>query len=146
MPFDAEQICETGDHFLSAETMIKQLKERYPNIELASGTRTEHHIFQVPGYAGKIAIIPAFTRSLCGNCSRIRLTADGGVRNCLYSDQEFSLRELLRDNCKDEEIVGMFRRAFGEKAKDGFESKKRSAMRESVVKFEGRKSMTQIGG
>jgi hypothetical protein len=40
----------------------------------------------------------------------------------------------------------MFRRAFTEKAKDGFEAKKRSAMRESVVKFEGRKSMTQIGG
>jgi len=146
MPFDAEQIWETGEHFLSAETMIKQLKERYPNIEIASGTRTEHHIYQVPGYAGKIAIIPAFTRSLCGNCSRIRLTADGVIRNCLYSDQEYSLMELLRGNCADEDIVGVLRRAFGEKAKDGFESKKRSAMRESVVKFEGRKSMTQIGG
>lgn len=146
MPFDAHQIWETGEYFLSAESMIKHLKERYPNLELASGTRTEHHIFQVPGYAGKIAIIPAFTRSLCGNCSRIRLTADGGIRNCLYSDQEFSLLELLRSNCTDEDIVSVFRRAFAEKAKDGFESKKRSAMRESTVKFQGRSSMTQIGG
>jgi cyclic pyranopterin phosphate synthase len=146
MPFDAHQIWETGEYFLSAETMIKHLKERYPGLELASGTRTEHHIFQVPGYKGKIAIIPAFTRSLCGNCSRIRLTADGGVRNCLYSDQEFSLRELLRGGCTDEEIVSVFRRAFREKAKDGFESKKKSAMRETTVKFQGRTSMTQIGG
>ncbi|MDH5546320.1 MAG: GTP 3',8-cyclase MoaA [Gammaproteobacteria bacterium] len=146
MPFDANQIWETGEYFLSAESMIKFLKNRYPDIEIASGTRTEHHIYQVPGYKGKIAIIPAFTRSLCGNCSRIRLTADGGIRNCLYSDQEFSLMELLRGGCTDEEIVAMFRRAFREKAKDGFEAKKRSAMRESVVKFEGRTSMTQIGG
>lgn len=146
MPFDANQIWETGEYFLSAESMIKHLKLRYPNIELASGTRTEHHIFQVPGYKGKIAIIPAFTRSLCGNCSRIRLTADGGIRNCLYSDQEFSLMSLVRSGCSDEEIVSVFRRAFREKAKDGFESKKRSAMQESVVKFSGRTSMTQIGG
>lgn len=146
MPFDAHQIWETGEHFLSAETMIRHLKARYPDIELASGTRTEHHIFQVPGYQGKIAIIPAFTRSLCGNCSRIRLTADGGIRNCLYSDQEFTLMELLRGGCTDEDIVAKFRRAFKEKAKDGFESRKKAAMKESTIKFEGRSSMTQIGG
>ncbi len=146
MPFDAHQIWETGEYFLSAESMIKYLKETYPDIELASGTRTEHHIFQVPGYAGKIAIIPAFTRSLCGNCSRIRLTADGGIRNCLYSDQEYSLRDLLRQGCTDDDIVATFRKAFHEKARDGFESKKRSASKVSTIKFEGRVSMTQIGG
>ncbi len=146
MPFDAHQIWETGEYFLSAESMIKYLKETYPDIELASGTRTEHHIFQVPGYAGKIAIIPAFTRSLCGNCSRIRLTADGGIRNCLYSDQEFSLRDLLRQGCSDDDIVATFRKAFREKARDGFEAKKRSATKVSTIKFEGRVSMTQIGG
>ncbi len=146
MPFDAHQIWETGEYFLSAETMVKSLKEWYPGLELASGTRTEHHIFQVPGYAGKIAVIPAFTRSLCGNCSRIRLTADGGIRNCLYSDQEYSLHSMLRNGCRDEEIVETFRAAFREKAKDGFESKKRSALRQSTIQFAGRVSMTQIGG
>jgi len=146
MPFDAHQIWDTGEYFLSAETMVKHLQQKYPNIQPASGTRTEHHIFQVPGYAGKIAIIPAFTRSLCGNCSRIRLTADGGIRNCLYSDQEYSLREPLRSGASDEDIISLFRKAFKEKAKDGFESRKQSAMRETTVKFQGRVSMTQIGG
>lgn len=146
MPFDAHQIWETGDHFLSAETMISQLKAKYPDIELASGTRTEHHIFQVPGYKGKIAIIPAFTRSLCGNCSRIRLTSDGGIRNCLYSDEEFTLLDLVRGGCSDEDIVAKFRRAFHEKSKDGFESRKKGAVKESTIQFQGRSSMTQIGG
>ncbi len=146
MPFDAHQIWETGEHFLSAESMIKHLKDTYSDLQLASGTRTEHHIFQVPGYAGKIAIIPAFTRSLCGNCSRIRLTADGSIRNCLYSDREFSLRDMIRGGCSDEDVVALFRKAFKEKARDGFESKKLSAMRETTVKWAGRASMTQIGG
>lgn len=146
MPFDSHQIWETGNHFLSAETMIKMLKTKYPDVELASGTRTEHHIFQVPGYKGKIAIIPAFTRSLCGNCSRIRLTADGGIRNCLYSDEEFTLLDLVRGGCSDEDIVAKFRRAFHEKSKDGFESRKKAAVKESTIQFAGRSSMTQIGG
>lgn len=146
MPFDEHQIWETGEHFLSAETMIRHIKTQYPNIELASGTRTEHHIFQVPGYKGKIAIIPAFTRSLCGNCSRIRLTADGGIRNCLYSDEEFTLMELIRSGCSDEDIVAKFRQAFDVKSKDGFESRKKAAVNESTIHFTGRTSMTQIGG
>ena len=146
MPFDAHQIWDTGEYFLSAETMVRKLKEWYPGLAAAEGTRTEHHIFQVPGYAGKIAVIPAFTRSLCGNCSRIRVTADGGVRNCLYSDKEYSLRELLRQGCSDDDLIGVFRQAFAEKAKDGFEAKKQSALRQSTVKWVGRSSMTQIGG
>ena len=146
MPFDAHQIWDTGEYFLSAETMVRKLKEWYPGLANAEGTRTEHHIFKVPGYAGKIAVIPAFTRSLCGNCSRIRLTADGGVRNCLYSDKEYSLRELLRSGCSDDDLIGVFRQAFAEKAKDGFEAKKQSALRQSTVKWVGRSSMTQIGG
>lgn len=146
MPFDAKQIWDTGEHFLSAESMIRHLKSIFPGMKPASGTRTEHHIYQVPGWAGKIAIIPAFTRSLCGNCSRIRVTADGGIRNCLYSDDEFSLMEVLRNENTDEAIVNKFRQAFNEKAEDGFKSKLKAVKSEQTIKFQGRNSMTKIGG
>jgi molybdenum cofactor biosynthesis protein A len=146
MPFDGNQIWETGGHFASAESLVKQIETLYPGIQPAPGTRTEHHIFQGPGHAGKIAVIPAFTRSLCGNCSRIRVTADGNVRNCLYSDQEYGLRELIRAGGSDDEIVDVFRKAFAEKEKDGFESKKTSSAQQVAVKDIGRTSMTQIGG
>ncbi len=53
MPFDAHQIWETGEHFASAASMIDQIKTAYPKIEDASGTRTEHHIFKVPGLPGQ---------------------------------------------------------------------------------------------
>jgi len=146
MPFDAHQIWESGEHFASAENMVDKMKELYPGIGDSTGTRTEHHIFQVPGYAGKIAVIPAFTRSLCGNCSRIRLTADGRIRNCLYSDDEYDVRQVLRSDAGDEGVVAVFREAFAEKAKDGFEAKKRSAVKRVNIRDVGRVSMTQIGG
>ena len=147
MPFDAHQIWESGVHFASAESLVKQIETMYPGIQPAPGTRTEHHIFQAPGHQGKIAVIPAFTRSLCGNCSRIRVTADGNIRNCLYSDKEYSIRQMFRDNCSDDEIVSVFRQAFSEKEKDGFEAKKASSAQQvSIDNVGGRVSMTQIGG
>lgn len=146
MPFDGHQIWETGGHFASAESLVKQIEGFYPGIQPAPGTRTEHHIFQGPGHKGKIAVIPAFTRSMCGNCSRIRVTADGNIRNCLYSDKEYSLRELIRSGCSDDEIVDVFRKAFAEKEKDGFDAKKASSAQRVEVKDIGRVSMTQIGG
>lgn len=146
MPFDGHQIWETGGHFASAESLVKQIEALYPGIQPAPGTRTEHHVFQGSDHQGKIAVIPAFTRSLCGNCSRIRVTADGNIRNCLYSDKEYGLRELIRSGCKDDEIADVFREAFAEKEKDGFESKKASSARQVAVKDIGRVSMTQIGG
>ena len=146
MPFDAHQIWESGEHFASAENMVDRMKTMYPDIMDSSGTRTEHHIFQVPGYAGKIAVIPAFTRSLCGNCSRIRLTADGSIRNCLYSDEEYDLKSVIRTSEGDDSIIDTFRQAFAEKARDGFEAKKRSAVKRINISDIGRVSMTQIGG
>ena len=146
MPFDGHQIWESGGHFASAESLVKQIETLYPGIQPAPGTRTEHHVFQGVGHEGKIAVIPAFTRSLCGNCSRIRVTADGNVRNCLYSDKEYSLRELIRSGGSDDEIVDVFRKAFDEKEKDGFEAKKASSAQQVSVKDIGRVSMTQIGG
>jgi len=147
MPFDGDQIWQNGVHFASAESLVNQIEDIYPGIQTAPGTRTEHHIFQAPGHDGKIAVIPAFTRSLCGNCSRIRVTSDGSIRNCLYSDIEYNLRDVMRDKSKtDEDLIALFRQAFHEKEKDGFESKKQSVAKRVKVSDVGRISMTQIGG
>jgi GTP 3',8-cyclase len=151
MPFDAHQIWESGQHFASAADLCGQIESHYKaqGLEPASGTRTEHHIYHVPGYAGKFAVIPAFTRSLCGNCSRIRVTADGNIMNCLYSEAPYHLRDLIRKGGSDDDIVALFRKAFDEKHKDGFEAKKAAsiAAKINVSDIErSRASMTQIGG
>jgi molybdenum cofactor biosynthesis protein A len=149
MPFDAHQIWESGQHFASAADLTSQIERQYPGISAASGTRTEHHIFQAPGYKGKIAVIPAFTRSLCGNCSRIRVTADGSIMNCLYSEEPYLLKDVMRSGGTDDDIVALFRQAFGDKHIDGFESKKAASVAAKVNVSDisrNRASMTQIGG
>lgn len=138
MPFDAHQIWKTG-HFFGVELMENLLNELYPDRIETSGSSTETRVYRLPGYKGKIALIPSFTRSLCTGCSRIRLTADGRIRNCLYSEEEFDVLKLIRGGAGDTEISEYFRNAMGQKAKDGWEAQRHSSKHV-------RSSMTQIGG
>ena len=137
MPFDAHQIWKTGK-FFSAENIQKELKNHFPDIKTTDGTATEHAIFQVPDYAGKVAVIPSYSRNLCGNCNRIRLTADGKIRNCLYANNEFNLRDLMRSGGTKEEMKELILSAMWKKLFDGWTAQKSGS--------NSRESMTQIGG
>ena len=139
MPFDSHQVWKTG-RYMGAEHIIETLRERFGELVPDGGSATEDHVFRLPGGAGKFAVIPAYTRSICGSCDRIRLTADGQIRNCLFSDTEFDLRTPLRDGSDDVTIADVIRRAMWNKYADGWAAQRASESRE------GRESMTQIGG
>ena len=137
MPFDSHQIWKTGK-FYGAEHIISDIKEQVDELRPDDGSRTEHHIFQVKGYRGKVAAIPAYSRSLCGACNRIRITADGKLLNCLYSQKEMNLRDAMRNGESDMEISKIIRSTMKTKFKDGWEAQNQGS--------ENRESMTQIGG
>ena len=59
----------------------------------------------VDGGPGTVGVIASVTRPFCGDCDRVRLTADGQVRNCLFAREESDLRTPLRDGADDEEIA-----------------------------------------
>ncbi len=140
MPFDADQIWKTGK-FLKTQWLEEKLAERFEDLGQTQGSPTEHTVYQLPGYQGKVAMIPAYSRTLCSACTRIRLTADGQIRNCLYSADEFDLRGLLRAGASDRDIVAFFVKAMGQKLKEGWEAQERAKA------FGGKRtSMTQIGG
>lgn len=143
MPFDSHQIWKTGK-FLSASAICELIRQAFPTIETAAGSSTEHHCFRVPNYAGNVAVIPAFTRSLCRGCDRIRLTADGKIRNCLYARTEFDLKPLLRGDADDTEIVAQLRDAVWQKARDGWVAQRDET--DAPLTGETRDSMGQIGG
>jgi cyclic pyranopterin phosphate synthase len=90
------------------------------------------------GAKGKIAVIPAFSRNLCGACNRIRITADGKLLNCLYSQDETNLRDAMRDGASDEKIQSMITGSFLNKHVDGWVAQNHNGTH--------RESMTQIGG
>ncbi len=137
MPFDDHQIWRTG-RFMGVDMIMEALDKVIPTDKRQVGTPTEQYYFKPDGFAGGVAIIPAFARSFCGACNRIRLTADGQIRNCLYSNREFNLRDLIRNGCSDEDIISLVQSAMHQKARDGFEAEHEDNHK--------RTSMTQIGG
>jgi cyclic pyranopterin phosphate synthase len=58
---------------------------------------------------GRIGFINPVSQPFCGDCNRLRITADGKLRNCLFSTTEWDARALLREGASDEEIVQLVR-------------------------------------
>ena len=137
MPFDAQQIWKTGK-FFRAENIKAELIKLFPEIKTASGSATEFTTFNVPGYKGKVAVIPSYSRDLCGACNRIRLTATGQIRNCLYAKNNFSVRDTIRSGGSDKDIAGLFLQAMWQKPIDGWVAQETAN--------NPTQSMTKIGG
>jgi cyclic pyranopterin phosphate synthase len=64
---------------------------------------------------GEIGVIPTVTEPFCGTCDRLRVTADGAIRNCLFANDEAPLRDLLRGGGSDEAIAMALRGAVDAK-------------------------------
>ena len=109
MPLDAQGIWERGKVLLAEEILALLAREVAPLVEIPDrdprAPATEYH--WADG-AGKIGFVASVSRPFCLNCNRIRLTADGHVRNCLFALEETDLRPLLRGGASDDEIAGMF--------------------------------------
>jgi cyclic pyranopterin phosphate synthase len=144
MPFDASQIWRTG-RFLSMERMLARFTQLYPQSEVVNGSSTEHMSFRLPGCAGSVAFIPSYTRDFCKDCTRIRLTADGRIRNCLYSEEEFGLLGCLRQDGTDEDIAQTLKDAMWAKPEDG-RAAQQQASSSQETNGRVRESMAQIGG
>lgn len=80
-----------------------------------SATAGPANCYQLSGYAGKIGIIPAVSQHFCGACNRLRLTADGRLRPCLFSTEEIDLRSPLRAGGSDQELRDLLLQATGNK-------------------------------
>jgi molybdenum cofactor biosynthesis protein A len=139
MPFNGE-----GLHYPKLEwnlhKILAELKANYPDLQkLKDAPSSTSYNYQVSGYQGNVGIIAAFSRTFCGTCNRIRLTAQGDLKTCLYDDGVLNLRDLLRDGATDEDLQNQLLAAFSNRPKDGFEAERN---RKSIIT----ESMTTIGG
>lgn len=93
--------------------MFSRVNEVFPLVlkENSRGTETSWKYSFADGAPGGIGIIAPVTEMFCGQCSRIRLTADGQIRTCLFSDAEHNLRDVLRGGASREEIIEFIRAA-----------------------------------
>jgi cyclic pyranopterin phosphate synthase len=107
MPLDSGHEWVRED-VVSGREIRDLIEERFPLVpaRVRRGAETSSRWLFADGAPGEIGIIAPVTEPFCGACSRIRLTADGQIRTCLFSTVEHSLRDVLRSTDSDEEVVG----------------------------------------
>jgi molybdenum cofactor biosynthesis protein A len=141
MPFNGE-----GSHYTSLtwtyRRIVDYIKEHYPNLEKISDPQnsTAYH-YRIPGYKGNIGVIAAFSRTFCGTCNRIRITAQGELKTCLYDDGVMNIKDLLRSGMADDLVIKEFLKALGQRPKDGFEAEQKRKNHQPA-----HESMSTIGG
>ncbi|MDN5796294.1 MAG: GTP 3',8-cyclase MoaA [Intrasporangium sp.] len=110
MPLDAQHAWDRRD-MITAEEIRARLAERYTLTPLPAAERgsAPAERFLVDGGPATVGIIASVTAPFCAACDRTRLTADGQVRNCLFSRTETDLRTPLRDGAGDDELLDLIR-------------------------------------
>ena len=116
MPLDAQHGWRRENMVAAAEIMDALSAEftLTPDDAAARGSAPAE-AFLVDGGPAKVGIIGSVTRPFCGACDRVRLTADGQVRNCLFAQDESNLRDPMRAGASDEELAELWRRAVATK-------------------------------
>src|SRR3954452_794110 len=111
MPLDAQHGWRRDDMVTAAE-ILDHLDAEFALTE-ASEPRgsAPAELWTVDGGPGTVGVIASVTRPFCGDCDRVRLTADGQVRNCLFAREESDLRAALRAGASDEELAARWRDA-----------------------------------
>jgi cyclic pyranopterin phosphate synthase len=106
MPLDSGHEWARED-VVSGKEIRDRISERFPlaRVEIARGSDTSSRYRFADGAPGEIGIIAPVTEPFCGACSRIRLTADGQIRTCLFSTIEHSLRDVVRSGATRAEII-----------------------------------------
>ena len=115
-----------NDHYL----VVERLKDKK-----SSTSRN----FKIPNYKGTFGIIPAFTRTICNDCNRIRITATGMFKNCLFDGGVFNVRDFIRSGASDDELKQLFIDTVHKKPENGF-------IAEAARGNDVSESMSTIGG
>lgn len=109
MPLDAQEEW-AAERVVPGAEVLYRINERHP-LEPASGNDIEPgtSFAFADGAPGRVGIIPSVTDPFCSTCNRLRLTADGQLRSCLFSLDEVDLRGPLRAGATDEELTALIR-------------------------------------
>ena len=111
MPLDSDKVWER-DKVLFGHEIINMIKENYELVpidnSLEIGPASEYNFADGKG---KIGVITAVSNPFCDHCNRIRMTADGKLRTCLFSTEETNLKELIRSGATDKTIIETLKQA-----------------------------------
>ena len=138
MPFN-----ERSNHALiwSGEKILSHIKHYYPSIVSVPSKRNATSLnYKLSSSSDfQFGIIEGFSRTFCGSCNRMRLTANGDFKTCLYADPVFNLKQMLRDNVSEDSIRLAIEHAISHRFKNGLEAQEARNNAQFL-------SMSKIGG
>ena len=114
MPLDADQAWR-GDDVLTGGEIRALIEEHWPLEEVPAKPSSTARRFRFVDGAGEIGFVNPVSEPFCSTCDRIRLTADGQLRTCLFSRREWDLKTPLRDGSADERLEQLIRFAIAHK-------------------------------
>lgn len=139
MPFNGTDNAATNLKW-NAPAILNHLQSHFTVNKITDPKHSTAQHYKINDYKGDIGIIAAYTRTFCGSCNRIRLTAQGEMRTCLYANNGLDLKTLLRQGACVDTIKTAIRQTINHRYKDGFEAERH---RKDTNNWE---SMSTIGG
>lgn len=136
MPFDGNKF--SRQKFFSFLEMKDRIRAVLPLQVLPAGTSDVAKVYHVPGFKGRVGFITSMSEHFCDSCNRLRITADGNLKVCLFGQTEVSLRDILREDKTDEQIREVIGMAVSRK-------KAKHAGMDNLAKMKNRPMIT-IGG
>ncbi len=138
MPFNGKGARNTigYNHRKILETLESNLPVLFP-LTFEHGTTAQE--YSIDGHKGRVGIIAAWSRTFCSSCNRIRVTATGQMKNCLYDNGVLNIKRMLTDGSSDKMICEAIKAGYSKKYKNGIEAEAKQANPIS-------ESMSSIGG
>lgn len=113
MPFEGNRW--TSNQVFTMDDMLQQISKKYNPIRLKDDINDTAKKFAIEGHQGTFAIISTMSAPFCSTCNRMRLTADGKMKNCLFSQKETDLLSALRNG---EDVLPLIQESIASKAKE----------------------------
>ncbi|XP_071469535.1 molybdenum cofactor biosynthesis protein 1 isoform X3 [Marmota flaviventris] len=114
MPFDGNKW--NFKKMVSYKEMLDTIRQQWPELEkLPEEECSTAKAFRIPGFLGQVSFITSMSEHFCGTCNRLRITADGNLKVCLFGNSEVSLRDHLRAGASEEELLKIIGAAVGRK-------------------------------
>lgn len=138
MPLDAEGNWRR-EQVLTGREIYDVMNAWQPLVPVATGRSSTSRVYRFADGLGEVGFINPVSEPFCSTCNRLRLTADGQIRTCLFSVDEYDLASAIRSGASDSELGEIMHRAVSHK-------EKKHKINEGAAFQRASRSMSQIGG
>lgn len=113
MPFDGNKWSQ--QKMFTYKEIMDTVRNVYPVDRIPGKNGDTAKVFQIPGHRGTFGAITSMTSHFCSSCTRLRITSDGNLKVCLFGNAEVSLRDMVRNNSSDDELLSVIGQAVKNK-------------------------------